>query len=403
MNQFEAARAIGTNLSGVGQEIRDTRAIDSILSQMSKEKNPEVIQDSIGKILSQVSPERQGQAIQFLQNRYAEIKNQEGRQKQKESLRSEGINPDLPQNIQLEQYKNRQKNQRLAQFGLGGQQYPKIPTIDQVNIQSETLIPKNKDRSFMNLSDDQLVIATGAPDKEISEPAKAELNRRQEKIKLQTNISQEILKENEKESKNLVQSESALNLMKDAISSRDLSFFSPDNLAEITGIEGFRSKEGALFKTAGKEFFIGTLQSSGARPNQFIEKQIVDMLPRIGRSTAANLSVARAFENEIDLKKEKVRLTRQLADDLEKDLGYVPRNIGQIRDQKLKEYAEKKQKELNNDLKAYKSIEEKTKENFMKVDEGTPISKVVAKALLVKYNNNTNKAREEAEKLGYVF
>ena len=268
------------------------------------------------------------------------------------------------------------------------------------------------------LSDDQLVMASGAPYLEIREPAKAELKRRADEKeiqqkekdsnrKYQTEISQEILKDAEKEAKGLTESESALALMKDAIANRDMSFFSPDNLAEMTGIEGLRSKEGALFKTAGKEFFLGNLNRAGARPNQFIEKQIVEMLPKIGRSTAANLSVARAFENEIDLKKEKVRLTRELADELESKLGYVPRNIGQLRDEKLKVFADNKQKELNNDLRAYKAIDEKTIQPYMKVAPGTAISKVVAKAILNEFDEKdpkrAEKAAKKAKELGYEF
>jgi len=92
---------------------------------------------------------------------------------------------------------------------------------------------------------------------------------------------------------------------------------------------------------------------------------------------------------------------------LEAKLGYVPRNIGQLRDEKFKEYAEDKQKELNNDLRAIKSIEDKSKQSFIKVKSGTPISKVVAKAILDQFDkkdpNRAQKAAKEAEKLGYIF
>lgn len=211
-NAFEAARAIGTNLGGIGQEIRDTKTIDSILSNLSQEKNPEVIQDSIGKILSQVSPERQGQAIQFLQNRYNQIKSNQEMQKQESSLRSEGVNPNLPPNLQVEQYKNRLKQQRLSQFGLGGQQnfqMPENPFASQmggVPQQPQQQPPQQqpKSRTFQDLSDDELILATGAPDKEISEPAKAELNKREknkkfdvEVYKINKPLMDQLIKENE--------------------------------------------------------------------------------------------------------------------------------------------------------------------------------------------------------------
>lgn len=410
---FDLSRAIGTNISGAFREAKDQSAIDQILSQAVQSGDPMVLQDSIGKILSQVSPERQGAAVQFLENRYKAIQGQKQQQQQNAALQKEGINPNLPANLQAEQFKEKSKQLRMSQYGLGQNQQPP-QQVTQINQSEDQTTRQPQGSVFSKLTDDQLVVASGAQDKEISEPAKNELKRRSDERVLEqkksestrkyhTDISQDIIKENEKSAQNIIQSESSLSLMEDAIAGKDLSFFSPDNIAEITGIEGFRSKEGAIFKTAGKEFFIGTLKDSGARPNQFIEKQIVDMLPKIGRSAAANLSVVRAFRNEIDLKKEKIRLTRDLANDLEAKLGYVPRNIGQIRDEKLREYAEKKQKELNNDLRAYKSIEEKSKETFMKVEPGTPISKVVAQSLLRQFGNDPKKAREEAKKLGYSF
>ena len=415
---FTAAYQAGTNLATAREKASDSNAIESILSQAMQSGDPAVLQNSIGKILSQVSPERQGVAIKVLENAYNNVQKKEAEKQQFERERQAGVTPGIHHTIQAQQLKDKAKAQRLSEYGLGNQQQnspvqnKNIPT-PQMSAQPSP-VGNVSESVFKRLSDDQLVVASGAPDREISDPAKAELKRRDEernlsqkkdegKIKRHTDISQDIIKENEKSAQDLVQTESALNLMENAIVNKDMSFFSPDNLAEITGIEGLRSKEGALFKTSGKEFFLGSITRAGARPNQFIETQIVDMLPKIGRSTAANLGVARAFRNEIDLKKEKVRLTRELADELETKLGYVPRNIGQIRDEKLKDYAEKKQREFNNDLRAIKAIDEKSSQPFLKVEAGTPVSKVVAQALLLQFKNDPNKAAEEAKKLGYSF
>ena len=94
----------------------------------------------------------------------------------------------------------------------------------------------------------------------------------------------------------------ALDEMKQAIEEGNLSFFSADNLAEITGIEGFRSSSGAKFKTAAKEFFLSNTSRVGAKGlNQWFEKQIATMQPQIGRSQQANLEVAEllAMENDV--------------------------------------------------------------------------------------------------------
>lgn len=436
---FQVAQSASNNFGNAFKRVSDENAIDKILSQALNTSNPEVVQNSIGQILSQVSPERQGVALQYLQNTFSNLQQKQEKAKtearDRAAAEEAGYTYGAPSTVQGQQVKDKAKNSRLSQYGLDGGQQPNqaiVPNPDTAvnetpamlqgsNPAQPTPVPSNNQAPqsiFKKLSDDQLVVASGAPDKEVSEPAKAELKRRaderdldQKKTdstrKYHTEISQEVLKENEKDAQNIGSAESALGLMENAIVGKDLSFWSPDNLADLTGIEAFRSPEGAIFKTAGKEFFLGTLNRAGARPNQFIEQQIVEMLPKIGRSTAANLSVTRAFRNEIDLKKEKIRLTRDLADELEAKLGYVPRNIGQLRDQKLKEYAEGKQKELNNDLRALKSIEEKSKQPFMKVNPGTPISKVVAKSLLDQYDpkdpDRAKKASKQAEELGYVF
>jgi len=442
---FNTAHQIGTNFYNEGlvreqkqKQANEQNTIETILEQASKSGDPQILQDSIGKILSKVSPERQGAAIKYLENTYERIqekeklareekKNIKEEMKGKQAAKDAGYTYGAPAQVASQQVKDKAKGGRLAQYGLGGNQgqveqiQPNMtgnPIASTNQPSQDAPIIKSPESVFRKLFDDQLVVASGSPDKEVSEPSKAELKRRADERDLEqkktdstrkhhTEISQEILKENEKDSRNIVEAESALGLMENAITGKDLSFWSPDNLAELTGIEAFRSPEGALFKTAGKEFFLGTLNRAGARPNQFIEQQIVEMLPKMGRSTAANLSVARAFRNEIDLRKEKVRLTRELADELEAKLGYVPRNIGQLRDQKLKEYAERKQKELNNDLRAYKSIEEKSNQPFIKVEPGTPISKVVAKAILDQYDKKdperTKKAGKQAQELGYTF
>lgn len=416
---FSVAREIGTNLNTAFREKKDENAIERILADSMNSEDPKVLQNNIGRILSQVSPERQGQALQYLQGMHSNILKKQDQQQQFQRERQAGLVPGINPTVQSQLLKDKAKDSRLSQYGLGGnsQSKPNFP-LQNISQPNNELNPTNQNIAsesvFKRLSDDQLIIASGAPDREVSEPAKAELSQRQEerklkqekekgKIKSHTDISQEIIKEAEKEAQTLIPAESALNLMQSAIANKDLSFWSPDNLAELTGIEAFRSPEGALFKTAGKEFFLGSLNRAGARPNQFIERQISEMLPKIGRSTASNLGIARAFQNEIDLKKEKIRLTRDLADDLEKRLGYVPRNIGQLRDEALKVYAETKQKELNNDLRALKAIEEKSVQPFMKVETGTPVSKVVAEALLRQFNGNVKKAEDEAKKLGYSF
>jgi hypothetical protein len=413
---FTAAYQGGENFAQAREEHSDKSALDSILSKALSSRDPEVYQQSIGAILSKVSPARQGVALQVLNQRaqFLEKKLQEDLKRERTNLAYE--EQGLPQSIQHLP----PGVQSQVVRGMQPQKMPGGVTSQPVPEEISKAIPDILEAN-QNSSSDELASAfdsSGIPrvysnsyieNRRRQDEQKSKVNLQEQKDirKFNTDISKDILKENEKEAQGLIQTESALNLMEDAIANKDMSFFTLDNLAEKFGIEGLRSKEGALFKTAGKEFFLGNISRAGARPNQFIEKQVVEMLPKIGRSTAANLSVARAFRNESDLKKEKIRITRELAQKLESELGYVPKNLGQLRDEKLKIYAEDKQKELNNDLRAIKAIDEKNIQPFDKVKKGTPISKVVAKAILNQFDKKDSKRVEKAQKvannLGYQF
>lgn len=398
---FEVSRTIGNNLAGSFKKVQDENAIESILSEASKSGDPEVLHQTIGKILSQVSPERQGAAIKYIESAYDRVQekqklNRELEQKEKvrQGEMEAGVTPGLHPTVQAQQLKNKQPAK--AEGGVTAQPVP--PAVAQA-------IPKILDEN-KNAKADELAVAfdaSGIP--RIFSNSYIENRRREDesKVKRHTDISQKVLEKADTIAEQIPQKKSALGLMKDAIARKDLSFWSFDNLAELTGIEGLRSSEGALFKTAGKEYFLGNLGRAGARPNQWIEQQISDMLTKIGRSTEANLSVSRALENELDLDEERVRLTETISNDLENKLGYVPRDVGNRVNSQLKMYAERRQKELFNDLRAIKAIGEGKDETFMKVEEGTPVSKLVAKALLKKYKNDPKIASEEAKKLGYAF
>lgn len=426
ISPFNVAARTAENVGGAFERGRENSKIETILTEAMQSGDQKVLQDSLAKILTQVSPERQPAVVKALESEMIRIDKKQTMEKQQNAAKNLNIDPNvlnLPTNLQGEYLKQEAKNKRLTDsFGDQMISNPEINNGQVMQVGGEKVQPNSLQvpSSANDVRKKRLLQLTGSPDvetrnraaaelKQISDDEKITQDKLNAKIKSHRDISQDVLKENEKEASSLIQSESALALMEDAIANKDLSFFSKDNLAEVLGVEGLRSTEGALFKTAGKEFFLGNLNRAGARPNQFIEKQIVEMLPKIGRSTAANLSVARAFRNEIDLKKEKVRLTRDLANELETTLGYVPRNIGQLRDEKLRTYAEQKQKELNNDLRAYVAIEDGKTQTYTHVQPGTPISKPVAKALYNQFlkGNDTERAKKDARNyakvLGYEY
>ena len=408
---FAVAQQASNNLGNAFSRVKDENAIERILSNAMGSGDPQVLQDSIGKILSQVSPERQGMAMQYLQNAYSNVqKKQEmakAEEKERGAAKEAGYTYGVPPQVAAQQIKDRAKGTRLAEYGLGGESAP--PSSDIPTAPSPVT-----GSVFKRLTDDQLVVASGAPDREVSEPAKAELKRRQEDrainqkrdsdvFKSELGRSSKIIERADQIAEQIPQKRTAINLMKDAVANRNLGFFSPDNIAELTGIEGFRSPEGAIFKTAGKEYFLGNIARAGARPNQWIEQQIADMLAKIGRSPEANLSVLRALENELDLDEARVRLTQDISDRLKSEGDYGQGKLGSMVNKELSQYAEQKQVALFNDLRAIKAIAENEPQKFRKVEKGTQVSDFMAQALLKQFNNDPKKAAEEAKKLGYEF
>lgn len=398
---FELGRAIGSNISGAFSEAKDNNAIESILRRASRSNDPNIFNDSIAEIITRVKPERAQNAINALQARQEAMNYQNQLNSIHPGLgggRFNGSgaagNPVIPANLQVNE---------------------SVDISERGNVPSSTMPNANapqKPVTLQDLTDDQLIQLSGV--KGWSEQSKQELKRRQSdrdlqhkrdeaKIKSHTDLSQKVLEQADKIAENIPQKRSSLNLMKEAIANKDFSFFSKDKLADITGIDSLRSEDAAVFKAAGKEYLLGNIARAGARPNQWIEQQIQEMLPKIGNTPEANLSIARALENELDLDQERVRVTERLASELEQKLGYVPRDLGKRVNDEITQYAERKQNELFNDLRAIKAIADKKGQKFMKVHPGTAISRYVAQALLKQNGNDPKKAEEEAKRLGYSF
>lgn len=424
---FFIAQQTSNNLGNAFKKVREENSIENILNQAMNSGSPEILQDSIGKILSQVSPERQGTAIQYLQNVYNNVqKRNEASKLEKQgrqAARDAGYTYGAPNQVAAQQVKDKAKAQRLQQYGLGDPNVPaNLPNAEngtpaylgdagQEKNSNQTEQPKGPESVLEKMTDQQLRLLTGHPDREVSEPAKAILKGRQDETDLKQKKNEnwtkfgmerakKVLDKAEDIAQTLPVKNTALKLMVDSIANKNLSFFSPDNLAEITGVEAFRSPEGALFKTAAKEYFLGNISRAGARPNQWIEQQISDMMTKIGRSTVANLSVARALQNEIALDQERVRLTEEIFNQLrseDKDVG----ELGPMINNRLSKFAEQKQNELYNDLRAIKAIGEGKPQKFHKVTQGTKISDYMVEALLNAFNNDPDKALQEATKLGY--
>lgn len=173
---FQIGHAIGSNVGKAFQNISDRTALDEILENASKSNDPNAVYDTMSQILQRVSPEKQGKALEVLKYKYEGLQAQKKQEKELAQKQVEsqakikhGIDPDLPNALAKDVYKGQQKDKRLASV-FGDQN-----GTPQANQASEN--------PFAQFSDDKLITLTGAPDREISEPAKQELRRRQEAAK----------------------------------------------------------------------------------------------------------------------------------------------------------------------------------------------------------------------------
>lgn len=208
-------------------------------------------------------------------------------------------------------------------------------------------------------------------------------NQRESYIKRESARVEPIFKRADERAESLVPKESALATMKMAVKEGNLGAFSWNNIAERTGIEALRDPKGALFKSASKEFFLGSLKRAGTRPNMWIEKQIQKMLPQIGRSKEANLVVSEALQTEINLENEHQNILNRLKDEDEAKLGYVKGDIGHRARKELKGFAEKEQVDLQRRMEEIlgKKSKEKKETILMRDPDGSlrRVSKADAK------------------------
>ena len=149
-----------------------------------------------------------------------------------------------------------------------------------------------------------------------------------------------------------------------------------DYLADTFAFEPLRTAEGAKLKTAIKDFFLSDLSRAGARPNQWIEQQLADALPKLGRSTQANLITAEGMKFKVDLAKKRIEIIDRLADeDRKKYKGEVKPDVDARADKEMKKYVIDRQAELRDRIKEIKKTQDSAPSThvLMVSPEGKPI------------------------------
>ena len=213
--------------------------------------------------------------------------------------------------------------------------------------------------------------------KHLPEFSKIYEDRRKGDDKEARQIRQQLTSDNAKREQSIEQRQAALNNMMHAVEKGKLGSFGRDWIADVSGMDVFRTPEGALFKASSKEFFLGSLQRAGARPNQWIEQQIQKMLPQIGINKKANLTIGEALQMEMDIEKRLIENTNKVIQ-ADRAAGRTRTDVAERARAMTKSYAEGRQKsarkameniEKHGDISG-KKIEKKSSEILMTAPGG---------------------------------
>ncbi len=221
--------------------------------------------------------------------------------------------------------------------------------------------------------------------------------------KFHTDYSKGTAKEADSLRATIPRKESALNFARQAVESADLSYFSPDKLADSTGIDLFRSAKGAQLVTAGKENLLSNMSKVGAKAqNIWFEQRLNSMFPKIGQSEEANLTVQEMLEGEVALDKAYLTEYDRIVEQDEKDFGYERKDSAKRAYQAIKplekhifQRASYRMKEIEEKEQGLSSMKKAIGKNVAK---GTPLTLAMTKLYLDKFGD---KALEVAEKNGY--
>lgn len=358
---FMVARETSNNLSSAFKKVKDENAIEGILSQAMNTGDPKIIQSSIGQILSQVSPERQGAALQYLQGTFANLQKKKEQEQQFKREADAGLVPGINPTAQAKIYGEKAKSGRLAQYGLGGQQ-PQPGQMDQQvpsqynlpNAQNGTPAtlqggekstaqtqPQAPQSVFRNLNDDQLVLAQSHPDIEVRQGAAAEQKRRetertinQKETKRTRDEELQFHKESAKYDEDLLKQTKTAKSQIDTIGNIEKAIASGNvNPSSWTNIlkgfgkignkisEALINKDEATLLASIPQLLEGWKEVFGVRLSDADLNLLQDKLPSIGKSPEANNAILKIMKKYGDM----TLLRSQIAKEIkEKNGGLRP-------------------------------------------------------------------------------
>lgn len=337
---FEIGRTVSNNLGNSFQKTRDNSAIESILSEAMQSGDPTVLQNSIGKILSQVSPERQATAVQYLQNTYNTLQQKQKEQKletQGRAAAQEGkFTYGAPPQVQAAQVRNQAPPKPAG--GVTGQ--PILPEKSQAIAQ---VIANNKEATA-----DDLAIAFGnAGIEPIYSNPYIENRRRQDETKAKSLNEENKLSRKEvldfhresdaydqdlmKQARIAKSQANTLNTIGKAVESGNIKPSSWSNIFKGFGkigdkiSEALLNEDEATLLTSIPQLLEGWKDVFGVRLTDADLRVLQDKIPSIGKNPAAN----KAVMNILKKYSEMTQLRGQIAEKIKADnkglrpLGYA--------------------------------------------------------------------------------
>lgn len=300
-------------------------------------------------------------ALQGANQQQLEMLKQQGKQNQikaKEDYLSKlfgGFGQDQNQSPEMLQGQTQQKQGGFDIKNISDEQIAKVAVIDP-NL--ARVMQSQKDVALREEREEE---------KRQFELGKEERKREHEIAKVrrkeETEVSKPVLLELNQARKNIPVQEQSIEDIQNAVA--DISPL--DYIADVTGFEPLRSASGAKLKTAIKDFFLSDLTRFGGRPNMFIEKQLAEALPKLGRSKEANLVVAAGMKFKVDLAKKRIEIIDRLAEEDKDKFGYVRGNIDSRASNEMKKYVVDRQKQLKDEMEAIKKAPPKGVSKMVRV------------------------------------
>ena len=201
----------------------------------------------------------------------------------------------------------------------------------------------------------------------------------------------------------LPKKEMALSFSRNAIENKDLGYFSLDSLANITGIPLFRTARGAQLINATKENLLANMSRVSSRAqNMWFEQRLYSMMPQIGNSEEANLTLQEMLEAEMKMDELYLNEFDRLTEQDEEKFGYAKKDRSKRAHENIKPITENifnrsayRIQQLDEKEMGREKMQEKVGKN---VPKGTPLTLEMGRLYMKKYGDE---APEIAKKNGY--